>query len=252
MVKVVDSIPGSGKTEFAIKLMNEADTNKKFIYITPFLDEVARVKKSVKNRRFYSPDVRGGQGSKYEHFKKLIAAGNNIVTTHALFSRADDELIELLEYDNYTLIVDEVMDVLNSFQLKKSDLQTLVDSNLVQVEEDKSVSWIGDSDYSGRYDDIKDSATSGNLFVVRDTIMIWNFPVKIFAAFNEVYIMTYYFNGQLQRYYYDMNGIQYEYYSVNKGSLIPFTKEYENRSKINKLINIYEGRLPGRLSILRY
>ena len=41
-VTVVDCICGSGKTSWAIDYMN-TNTNKKFIYITPYLDEVERV-----------------------------------------------------------------------------------------------------------------------------------------------------------------------------------------------------------------
>ena len=38
-VTVVDSICGSGKTSWAINYMND-NTDKKFIYITPYLDEI--------------------------------------------------------------------------------------------------------------------------------------------------------------------------------------------------------------------
>ena len=234
---------GSGKTQYAIKLMNEADETKKFIYVTPFLDEVERVKNSVTERKFHSPDVKYGEGSKYEHFKKLITAVENIVTTHALFSRADNDLIERLQYENYTLIIDEVMEVLNQVNLKKSDIQNLIESKLIQVNEDKSITWIGDPKYDGRFNDVKDFAFSENLFIVRDMAIVWNFPAKIFDAFDEVYILTYMFNGQLQKYYYDFHGVQYVYYSIHNSELVPFTREYENREQLKKLIDIYEGKL---------
>ena len=41
-IKIIDSIMGSGKTSAAINYMNK-DYQKKFIYITPYLDEVDRV-----------------------------------------------------------------------------------------------------------------------------------------------------------------------------------------------------------------
>ena len=41
-VTVIDCIPGSGKTSWGIDYMN-TNTNKKFIYITPYLDEIQRV-----------------------------------------------------------------------------------------------------------------------------------------------------------------------------------------------------------------
>ena len=45
-IKVVDSIMGSGKTSWAISKMNYND-NKKYVYITPYLSEVKRIKDNV-------------------------------------------------------------------------------------------------------------------------------------------------------------------------------------------------------------
>ena len=234
---------GSGKTQFAIKMMNEASYLKKFIYVTPFLNEVTRVKESVTTRTFIEPDPQHGEGRKYEHFKRLIKNGKNIVTTHALFSRADDELLELLRYENYTLIIDEVMDVIDIIKMKRNDIQILLDSNVIKINDNKQIEWISDSKFDSRYNDIKDYALAGNLFFVRDSAMIWNFPAKIFDVFDEVYILTYMFEGQIQRYYYDMHNVKYQYYSVNNGELIPFTRKYENREQLKQLINIYDGKL---------
>lgn len=64
-VKVIDSIMGSGKTTYIIKMMNEAPKNEHFIFITPYLDEVTRIKRSCTNRKFYEPKyiVRKGKRS---------------------------------------------------------------------------------------------------------------------------------------------------------------------------------------------
>ena len=45
-VKVIDSMMGSGKSESMIKLMNSSNEDEKFIYITPYLDEIDRIKSS--------------------------------------------------------------------------------------------------------------------------------------------------------------------------------------------------------------
>lgn len=57
-IKVVDSIMGSGKTSAAINLMNNAGNDQNFIFITPYLNEVERIKKSVNNRQMYEPKVK--------------------------------------------------------------------------------------------------------------------------------------------------------------------------------------------------
>ena len=46
-VKIIDEIMGSGKTFRAIQSMKKHKGN--FLYVTPFIDEVQRVKTAVKN-----------------------------------------------------------------------------------------------------------------------------------------------------------------------------------------------------------
>ena len=48
-VTVIDSIMGSGKTTSLINMMNE-NTEEKFIYITPYRDEIDRVIANCRNR----------------------------------------------------------------------------------------------------------------------------------------------------------------------------------------------------------
>jgi len=43
-----------------------------------------------------------------------------------------------------------------------------------------------------------------------DTALIWCFPIEIFKAFKEVYILTYMFDAQIQKYYYDFYGLEYD------------------------------------------
>jgi hypothetical protein len=42
-IKVIDAICGAGKTSYAIQYMNE-NLDKLFVYVTPFLKEIERVK----------------------------------------------------------------------------------------------------------------------------------------------------------------------------------------------------------------
>jgi hypothetical protein len=86
-IKVVDSIMGSGKSSWAINYMKE-NNNERFMYITPFLDEVERVKKELPS--FSDPKKVGG--SKLLHLKELVKYGRNIASTHQLMDRFDLEV----------------------------------------------------------------------------------------------------------------------------------------------------------------
>lgn len=217
-IKVIDSLMGTGKTSWAIQFMNEADADSdKFIYITPFLNEVERVKKSVNNREFVQPET-SRKKNKQEHLKELVAEGKDIVSTHALFKKADDALIELIEMENYTLILDEVMNVIEQESVTAHDLKYLTDPNydgepLLFVKPDGFAVWT-DKSYDGKFNSIKSLAESGNLMVYKDEeeklkAIYWTFPVGAFKAFDQVLVLTYMFDGQMQKYYYDMFNIDY-------------------------------------------
>lgn len=204
---------GSGKTSAAINLINsEKDTN--FIYITPYLDEVKRIKTST-HRKFYEPQYYQNNKlytSKFDSLHALLSEGKNIVSTHALFKRSNRETRELIYNGNYTLILDEVMDVVEKLPIKKHDLQGLYDLNLI-YEQDGYILWNEDKkDWDSRYNDIRDMALNYNLIKYKDNILIWTFPADIFNSFKEVYLLTYQFNAQIQKYYYDLHNIDYKYY----------------------------------------
>ena len=109
----INTCMGKGKTTYVIDLMRNSASYKKYIYITPFLHEVERVRKAVAKQKFEAPDEQKGHGSKYRHFRQLVEEGANIVTTHALFKKVDERLLGLLKREHYTLIVDEVFEVIN-------------------------------------------------------------------------------------------------------------------------------------------
>lgn len=245
-IKIVDSIMGSGKTSWAIQHMNEAPSGDKFIYITPFLTEVARVKASVTNRSFVEPNNANAEKRKMRSLKDLIVKGADIVSTHSLFQTADDELVELLTDAGYTLILDEVMDVIEPVNVNASDIKKLETSGDIELDGNK-VTWKGDPNDDSRYRDIRVLAQAGNLFYHRGKFLVWSFPPKVFRAFENVFVLTYLFDGQLQRYYYDMFKFNYGYNAVKSEDgryvLAEYNVQDENRGEVFKLIDLYEGKL---------
>ena len=234
-ITIIDSICGTGKTSWAIQYMNENE-DRKFIYITPFLNEVKRVKNECTNRYFYEPNVKGGSGSKFVHFKRLIAEGKNIVSTHALFSYVTEETIQNLKENNYTLILDEVFNVVQEINIKKSDRTLLINNNMIEIMEDGKVNWT-DMEYDGTLNDYRMQIENGDVYLLDNSFLIWTFPIKVFSVFKEIYILTYLFNGQLQRYYYDMYNISYEYKSVISTTRSILKNGETNEFKTYKLTN---------------
>jgi superfamily II DNA or RNA helicase len=53
-IKICDVITGAGKTQSAIKYMNESSS--RFIFITPYLDECTRIEKECPGKNFQQPN----------------------------------------------------------------------------------------------------------------------------------------------------------------------------------------------------
>lgn len=251
-VTIVDAPCGYGKTSMAIQMMEE-NIFDRFVYITPFLPEVERVVNSVTNRVFVTPDVKQGKGSKRKHFYELIKEGNDIVSTHSLFRGVNKEVKDTIKEMEYILILDEVMDVVEQLKISTDDINMLLGQGVITTDEDNKVHWNNEC-YNGEFIKFYEPIKNGDVYLHNNAMILWTFPADVFNSFKEVYILTYMFNGQLQRYYYDMHNIDYEYKSVKRvgergfGTLAKAKYElcdyeYIGGNKYKELINIYEGKL---------
>ena len=69
------------------------------------------------------------------------------------------------------------------------------DKGLIDVDEYGRVYWIGESYQDYKYSDVERLAKQGNLLFIDETLFLWEFPVEMFKAFKEVYVLTYLFKG---------------------------------------------------------
>lgn len=241
-INIVDGIMGCGKTSYFIKKMNEDDENN-YIYITPYLNEIKRIKQSVTTKRFYEPNNYGN--GKQDDLHELIIKNRNIASTHALFKTSNEETINLLKANSYILVLDEVMDVLEQINIKKDDIDLLISNNIISIDREHGnlVVWNEDKiELDTMYNYLKKLCLNKNVFFVNNTLLMWTFPIEVFKAFKEVYVLTYMFKGQIQRYYYDLYNIDYEYKSIHNingeyilGDYIDNYDLTEIKSKINIL-----------------
>ena len=212
-VHIVDAIMGKGKTSAAINFMRD-NPDRRYLYITPFLSEVDRIQKSIPN--FKTP---AEQPTKKKTLKELIRRRYNIVSTHSLFQQFDQELIQICRDNDYTLVMDEVAEVVDLHDISRSDVDILK-KDYVYIEENGIIHWKPDKDdYSGRFSREKILCDLDSLVEYNNNIMLWMFPIKAFDAFREVFILTYLFDAQLQKYYYDFYDLEYDYLYVAGDSI---------------------------------
>lgn len=243
-IKIIDSIMGIGKTSYAIQMIND-NPNKKYIYITPYLDEFKRVIEDCIN--FVEPSKYNQDGevcTKMNNFHELLENGNNIVSTHELFKRSTHVTLELLKKQNYILIIDEVMDIVNSEEIATADLQMVIKEGYCSVDEDNRLIWNDEKVYDGRWArKLKTLCKNKSIYVVNGKSLVWTFPPEIFNCFDEVYVLTYLFDCQIMRFYFDICNLTWEKYKViNKPNyeLIKHNNEPDDVSWIKELILFYE------------
>lgn len=223
MIKVCDAIMGSGKSSAAITYIN-AHPEKKFIYITPYLSEADRIAKSC-TAKFYKPArIAEHHGSKIAHTAELVRAGKNITSTHQAFRMYPEELVDLIKEQKYTLIIDENVDTLDQLSVSSDDVDILTRSGYLTELPDGSLTLEGTKQYHGGF-----FSELFKLLKIRDIVKIedptntstltsyyyWRFPVDFLDAFEDVFILTYLFEGQSLCYMLKMYNKDYSYIGIN-------------------------------------
>ena len=248
-VTVVDGICGKGKSSWAIQHIID-NPRCKYIYITPYLDEITRVVDSCGKEgvKLSQPQVHKGRGKKINHFKDMLSKGENIVCTHALIDYWDEECEGIIDKYGYILIMDEVHNVINPYTFDEEDINMLFKNNYFEIGERGRLTWVGE--YKGSmFNEFRNLCEQGALYYYGGKLYVWAFPVGLFRSMKQIYVLTWYFEAQLQAYYYKFNNIKYtmKTVSLNDGKYI--LKDYDvveamvDSKSMLSLINLYEGKL---------
>lgn len=217
-IKVCDALCGFGKTSACINMMNER-TDQKFIFVTQYLSEVERIKEGCASRSFVSPECEiDNRKTKLSNIAELVASGENIATTHALFVSYTDKIKDMIKDNHYILVLDEVVDVMTLTDLAKTDISILKDSKSVSEDNDGTIVWENDqyTDQNGRFYREMLMAKSKNLIRYGSEYFFWSIPPELFTCFEDVYVLTYLFNAQPLRAFFDVYGIGYELIGVKR------------------------------------
>ena len=180
--------------------------------------------------------------------------------SHTTFLNATPETLELIEWGNYTLIVDEALDVVTSFndvqtventpkqKVTPSDITFLLENDIIKIEKDNRVVWLNrEYPEEYKYSEVQRFAKLGRLYCVDNQFLVTIFPPEMFKCFDEIYILTYMFGGSTFKYYLDLFNLDYELKSVNNEKLLyeltDYNKEADRqfRTKCKELITICDN-----------
>ena len=201
VITVVDARMGRGKSSAAIRYMNQHKGKKHFLYITPYLAEVDRI---CERCDFDQPD--SDYMSKSTELKHHLKNGNNVAATHSLFYLMDDEALEMVRTMKYILIVDESVNAISKVPVTQKDLQLILEQ--FTTEDEYGILHWKDPEYTGKFDGYKEIADVGSLYHIDSALFNVLNPVLL-NAFDEVYMLTYMFDGQYQKGYLDYFGFRY-------------------------------------------
>ena len=229
MIRVVDARMGTGKTSAAIQYMND-HPGKRYLFVTPFIDETKRVQCACPDLHFWIPN---GRLSEYEfrkssHLRALVEDGANIAMTHALFKMCDGDVVKMITEKKYVIFIDEVIDVFTPLAISNSDIKIVTDSgwlkgggtgeqtNYEYFEVDAEKRYQG-----GLFNDLFVLAKSHRLINIseagsKNRFYFWALHKELLALSDEVYILTYLFDGMPMKALIEMNHIPYEYIGVAK------------------------------------
>lgn len=244
-IVVIDSIMGSGKTTKAMNYVKDNPYDR-FMYITPYLDEIKRIKEV--NKDMIEP--RPIKGSKLNHIRKLTSEGKNIISTHALLSRFDLEIQDNVKYGEYTLILDEVANVVEQFTFNTLSDKEDFFNHYAYVDEEGYCVWDEDKhpveNYSkgSKFYDEMCLCINRNLINVDNTLLMWELPIEIFKKFKQVVILTYLFEGSVQKPYFDAFEVEYDKLSIKDNEIVPYYETpREVKEHLASLINICDSAL---------
>ena len=236
MVRVIDAIMGTGKSTAAINYINEHCEHKRFMYVTEYLPEASRIAQACPQANMQEPDENTVAGnSKTAHLRELVAAGHNISCSHVLFKWCPQDILDNIKEQGYIIIIDEVMNIFEDVGVSVGDMEWMLEREALittVLDEDGDVLRYDlnpDSDYKGvafrsfftkigrqPIIQIREKSARKNAKAQLHTRQ-WLLPKQLFEASDEIYILTYMFDGTPLSAFLEINNIPVEHWCVTMG-----------------------------------
>lgn len=225
MIKICDAIMGSGKTSAAITYINQ-NPDKKFIYLSPYLNEGKRIKERCPNADFIEPASIPSKLTKVENTLKLIEQGRNIVSTHQALARYTPDTMKALKEYKYTIIIDEAVNITDKASYSSSkkpitsmDVELLLNSGYIYES--------APNEYSRTDKPDTGCALSGALRLIKSRPLIqldagslgswcWIFSKEIFEQAEDVIVLTYLFKGSEMEQFLKINDLPYQFIGIRR------------------------------------
>lgn len=217
-IKIVDAICGSGKTTWVFEHIR-SHPDRKWVFVSPYLDEAGdgnskgRIQNELPELNFKSPAT---TPSKTADFLRLAQKGRNIAITHKLFTGFTPEVAEVLREQEYHLVIDETIDLVQFYDdINSQDVKFLILAGMVVCDSKTGMlAWNSEKwpNYTGRDIKIKQLCEMDCLWLYGDDVLIQRIPPTCMKACKTVTILTYLFEASLMHCWMQLNSMPWEYY----------------------------------------
>lgn len=225
---LVDEIMSSGKSHWMLNQMKEWSQEgkfKQFVYLSPLLTEVGGVKCETTGRYLDGriqrqlPDMKFKypvpiKGSKQKHSLELLHQGKNISATHNLFLNLDKSSAEVIKDYSNVLVIDECLDAYKQFKgISKKSLALLIEQGIFSVDQESlKLNYHREKDLfpddNWEFSELIKLSEAGCIFFVQGELLVWEYPVSILSSFDEVWVLTYLFEGSFMSAWCKINDIE--------------------------------------------
>jgi hypothetical protein len=265
-IHVLDSLMGMGKSTALINMIKEdamasvifqeaGVPSKRWLVIVPTLSEVDRYVDALST--FGAPFEMPNDtfhNRKHLHLLQMVKDGQNIVATHALFNQLSRQVYEAIEALDYTLVIDEEIEVVRPYELHAKKVATLIEKEFVLHDPvSRRLTWNSRKWSTDRFpfkSDIPKLCEAGHLVMSKAGLLIVETPAEFLRCFDEVWIATYMFSGAPMRAYLEDHRFPINMLTVAKDhrgnrQVIPWRATDDERgirAELRKLIKVYNGR----------
>jgi hypothetical protein len=275
-VHVLDSLMGMGKSTALINMIRRetlsatvernsglpagcpAIPERRWLVIVPTLSEVDRYVDALST--FGSPFEMPNDtihGRKMLHLLRMVEEGRNIVATHALFNQLSRQVYKAIEALDYTLVIDEEIEVVRPFELNTAKTNHLFNKGYVFTDPvTRRVSWNSAQHPISSFPfktEIPKLCEAGHLVQSKAGLLIVETPAEFLRCFEEIWVATYMFDGAPMRAYLEASDFPIEMRTVAKDKrgvhqVVPFgsaealASELVVKEELRRLVTVYPGR----------
>lgn len=256
-IHVIDAPCGAGKSYAMANMINTKLGGYNYIYVTPRLNDFNAFERNIKKtfglkgfslkditdedlvKSMFNEPRNNGKGGKLADLKRLVTRKQNIMTTHALFKICDNEFAELVRERNYILILDEslsVVEPIKDSEVCYMDLMAMKAIGLISIDEETGlITYNTDNEYPSKGVHAKQlyRFKNNSAYIYKKKKLVWTFPIQFFDCFKEVYLCTFMFKVQLQKYYFDFFGFEYEHLTIKDRQIIPYEIQFPALDKLH-------------------